>query len=297
MARPAKPPALAPVDMELPLWPAVVRARRRMEVLRSATGRMATLAGAAAAAAGLFTGDLTGTSLLADAALTLTGLATLRLWKPEGQQKAAATLLYLVPGVSLATLLVGERWVPGINWGEALALTAWTAGTWVMRPAAVARRMVTPPLPAPSADLVPVGGEVVCDHPAARWWAQYVAVKGGAAPGTALEDIERTGEKALRAVIRSTLAGHAVPDLSIRNLSALMDIPEDEIDIDPVPGRGAGVRLLTVGKAEGADDLETAWTKRIAPAAMPGAVLTGIRVGRPGDSHAAAIATSNQEDS
>lgn len=289
MTRRATPTALAPIDVQLPQWPAVVRARRRVEAVRSVTGRVATLAGAAAAAVGMFTPALTGWSLLADAALTLTGLATLRLWRPEGLQRATASVLYLTPGVGLAALLAVEALTPGIHpistTVEALALTGWTVGTWVTRPAEAGRRMLTPLLPAPSAELA-TEAVVLSDHPVARWWAQLAAVEGGVAPATALEDIERTGEKSMRAVIRSTVAGQPVPDISIKRLSALMDVPEEDIDISGVPGRGAGVRRLTIGQADADEDLATVWAKRIAPAAMPGAVLTGVRVGRPNASNA-----------
>jgi hypothetical protein len=278
VTRTAKLPALPPVDVELPRWPAVDRARRRLQVVRSATGRMATLAGAAAASVGMFTGELTGAALLADAALALGGLATLRLWKPDGQQKAAATALYVTPGVSLACLLVAERMVPGIHPLEAAALTVWTVGTWVARPAEVGRRMVSPPAAALPAE-VATAPLVVCDHPAARWWAEQAAVEGGPAPDTVLDEVERTGEKSMRAVIRACAPGQPVPDISIRRLSALMDIPEDDISIGPVPGRGAGVRLLKVGNPEETDDLATRWAKQIAPSAMPGTVLTEIQVG------------------
>jgi hypothetical protein len=273
------PPPLPPVDIDLPQWPAATRARRRIDTVRGMTGRAATLAGACAAAVGLFTPGLTGVSLLADAALTMGGLATLRLWKPEGHQKAAASVLYLMPGTGLACLLIAERIMPGVHWGEALALTVWTAGTWVLRPAGVARRMVSPPTPTPTIDAAPA--QVVYDHPAAQWWAEHVAIDGGAAPATVLDDVQRTGETSMRAVIRSAVPGHPVPDVSIKRLSALMDVPEDEIAISPVPGRGAGVRRLAIGRPEN-DDLATVWATHIAPVAMPGAVLAGVRVGRPG---------------
>jgi len=294
MDRPVSPPPLPQVDVTIPQWRALDKARRRLDVVRSVTGLLATAAGAVAAAGGMFTPALTGWALLADAVLALGGLATLRLWKPDGQQKAAATALYLTPGVSLAGLLLAEQITPGPHWAEALGLGMWVVGVLVMRPARVARHMLAPP-PSPSLDLAPVAEQV--GHPACRWWAQHVAVEGGTAPGTVLEDVQRTGESAMRAVIRSATPGRPVPDVSIRNLSALMDIPEDLIDIGPVPGRGAGVRRLTVGMPDdGAEDLETVWAKRIAPAAMPGAVLTGVRVGRPGAGHTATIATSTEED-
>ncbi|MGI5273128.1 hypothetical protein ACQEUU_37740 [Nonomuraea sp. CA-218870] len=281
MARSVKPPPLAPVDdVTIPQWQALIRVRRRVDVVRSAVGRVATLAGACAAASGLFSGDLTGAALLADAALTLGGLATLRLWKPDGQQKAVATVLYLAPGVSLGVLLLAERMVPGIHWGEAAALTVWTAGVWAVRPARLARRMLAPPpprLPAPAAAL---DSEAASEHPATRWWAQNVAVDGGAVPGTVLDSVEQTGPSSVRVVIRSAAPGHPVPDVSVKALSALLDVPEDLIDVAPVPGRGASYRLLTIGRPEDHDPASE-WARRIAPAAMPGAVLTGVRIGRP----------------
>jgi hypothetical protein len=300
-SRAAKVPALPPLEVELPHWPALNRARRRLAAVRSATGRLATLAGACAGACGLFTGALTGAGLMADAALTLGGLATLRLWKPEGQQRAVATALYLTPGAGLAALLIGQQLTPGMHpvatTVEAAALMAWTVGVWVVRPAEVGRRMLTPP--APAVDLVPAG-PLVSDHPAAQWWAAKAAVKGGVAPNTVLDAIEPTGPRSMRAVIRAAAAGEPVPDISIRRLSALMDIPEDEIALDSVPGRGAGVRLLKVGNPEETADLATRWAKHVAPKAMPGTVLTEVQIGTPGGEVRTIAATNtttqNQED-
>ncbi|MFE3454999.1 hypothetical protein ACFXJ8_39355 [Nonomuraea sp. NPDC059194] len=295
MNRTTTPPPLPKVDVELPAWPAVDRARRRLDAVRSAAGRVATLAGGVAAAVGLFTPAFAGACLLATAALSIIGLGTLRLWKPEGHQKTTATVLYLAPGTALAALLIAEQLVAGIHWGEALALLVWTTATGLLRPARLARRMLCPP-PPPAPTTAPAPMEVVDGHPAARWWAQHVAVDGGTAPDTVLEDIERTGETSMRAVIRSAIAGHPVPDISIKRLSALMDVPEEAITIGPVPGRGASVRLLTVGKPDEASDPATVWAQRIAPTAMPGAVLTGVRVGRPGAGHTTTTSTSTLEE-
>lgn len=260
--------------------------RRRVDVLRSHTGRVATVAGAAAAAAVVAVPGVLPAALLGTVAVTAAGAGLLRLQMPRaGHQKATATVLYTVPGGSLSALMVGEQVANASEWGgtlplQLLAVAVWTAGTWLLRPARVARRMATaPPPPAPPA--VPV--EYIDTHPAARWWAEHAAREGGPAPGTVLEGIERTGERGMRAIIRATAPGEPVPDISIRRLSALMDIPEDQIAISPVPGRGAGVRRLTVGTADQAVDADpaTVWAERIAPVAMPGAVLTGIRVGTP----------------
>jgi hypothetical protein len=46
-----------------------------------------------------------------------------------------------------------------------------------------------------------------------------------------------------------------------------------------VPGGGAWVGLLTVGTADDALDARTVWATRIAPLAMPGAVITEINFG------------------
>ena len=278
------PPPLLTVNVEIPAWPAVDRARRRLDAVRSATGRVATVAGAGLAAAGLLDGQTTGLGLAVVAAATAAGLVTLRLWKPGGHQRATASVLYLMPGTGLIALLIAERVVAGIHWGEALALVVWTVGTWVLRPARVARRMMSPAPAPPCVDLAPMDeeDEAVADHPAARWWAVNVAAEGGAGVGTVLEDVERTGPSAMRAVIRSAAPGEPVPDIPVRRLSALMDIPEDLISIGPVPGRGAGVRLLIIGQADEKTDPATVWAARIAPAAMPGSVLTGVRIGRPG---------------
>lgn len=288
MARPGKrstAPVLPPVDVQVPDWPALAKARRRADMARSATGRLATLAGAAAAAVGLFTGDVTVPSLLATTALTAIGVGALRLWKPDGHQRATATALYLMPGTSLAVLLAAEQLTPGIHPVatpvEAAALAAWTGVVWAVRPARLGRGLLCPP---PSRALTVVEEavpQVLCDHPAARWWAQHVAIDGGTAPGTLLEDVERTGETAMRAVIRSAVAGQPVPDISIKRLSALMDVPEDLISIGPVSGRGASVRLLKVGQQDENRGPAAVWADKIAPAAMPGTVLTSVRTGRP----------------
>lgn len=261
-------------------------ARRTVDVVRDRTGRVATVAGAAGAVTVIAAPGTWWQVLAATAALTAAGTGVLRLQMPHaGHQKATATALYAAPGVGLGVLLIAERITAGAAWSGTLAMqllaaAAWTAGVWLLRPGRVARRMATPPPPRPAA---PAGTVPADDHPAAVWWAEHVA--GGVAPGTVLEGIERTGERAMRAIIRATTPGQPVPDISIRRLSALLDIPEDDITIGPVPGRGAGVRRLTIGTpdaAVGAVDPTTVWAEQIAPLAMPGAALVSIRVGTPG---------------
>jgi hypothetical protein len=286
--RPAGQSAARTVAVTAPHSPAWDRARRRVDLWRSLTGRVATVAGTAAAVAVLIHPSLAAEAVLATGAVTAMGAGILRLSAPfAGHQKATATTLYAVPGVALAVLLAAEYAVAGASWGgrvpmELLAIGVWAGGTWLARPARVARHMVTPRPPAAPAPVVVAPADHV--HPAARWWADRVAVKSGPAVGTVLEGIEQTGERSMTAIVRAAEYGKPVPDISVRHLSALLDLPEDQIAIKPVPGRGAGVRRLTVGPelAEVTGDPTTVWAEKIAPMAMPGAVLTGIRVGKPG---------------
>ncbi|MFJ1709204.1 hypothetical protein [Kitasatospora sp. NPDC088346] len=254
--------------------------RRGLDTARSHTGRLATAAGTAAAGTGVFTGDYTGPSLLATAVATGLGVLVLPTGRAEGHQAQTATILYVAPGATLGVVLLVERLLPattGAHWGAAVAVAVWSAGTWLLRPARAARRMLCPPAPAAPVEEAGLDLEAVLpDDPAARWWAQHAAVEGAAAPGTVLEDVERMGPSAMRAVIRSTTPGTPVPDISIRHLSALMDVPEELIAIGPLPGRGASVRRLTVGQAVEIDP-GAYWAKEIAPHAMPHSVITGIR--------------------
>ncbi|MGI5330956.1 hypothetical protein [Actinomadura nitritigenes] len=277
--------------------------RRRTDVVRSCTGRLATVAGTATALSVLAAPGLWWMAGAAAAAVTAAGAGVLRLQMPfQGHQKATATALFMMPGAALTGLIIAERITASwTGWGLLLqlaAVAAWTAWTWVLRPGRTARRMVSP-APPPAADVVASPVLDLTAHPAARWWAQHVATAPAAptgagadgetkrkavASGTVLEGIELIGEHAMTAIIRATVPGEPVPDISVRRLSALLDVPEDQISIDPVPGRGAGVRRLTIGGADVAaatGDPTTVWAERIAPLAMPGAVLTGVRVGRP----------------
>ena len=255
------------------------RARAHLATARSRAGRVATAAGTAAATAGLFTGDYTGDVLLGTLVATGAGLVLLPTGRASGHHKATTAVLYAVPGVSLAGVLLAERIVSGIHWGEVLAVAIWSAGVWLLRPARAARRMLVPDLPPVLPADPAVAQDVAGTHPAAKWWAEKVAIEGGAAPATVLEAVERTGPESLTAVIRSAAPGVPVPDISIRHLSALMDVPEDLIDVAAVKGRGAAVRRLTVGRAPEETSPVAMWTQRIAPLAMPGSVITAINFG------------------
>ncbi|MEE1931440.1 hypothetical protein V1J52_25295 [Streptomyces sp. TRM 70351] len=259
--------------------------RGRFALARNAFGRAATVAGTGALATGTFTHDFYGPCVLAALGCSAWGA----LWSATLPRNAAGTTamgLYLAPSVSMAVLLTAQRIVPGIDWyWQLLADAGWSAAVLYVRPARMARVLVgrekslTPQAIEQTQELLaqetaPAGPQ----HPMAAFWAQHVAFEGGAAPNTVLEQIERTGEESMTAVIRSTLPGKPVPKIDLLELSAAINWPEDDIAITPVPKQGAGVRRLTVGQApEEALDPYTAWEKLIAPKGMPGTVITAIR--------------------
>lgn len=259
---------------------------RHMEKARDRAGRLATVAGAAGLTAGLFTGDFASATALGTVAATGFGLLPIVLNKDaDGQMKATAGALYAAPGVSLLAVLVAERVAAGVRLWEVAAVAAWTAGTWVLRPARLALGLLPAPAPGPDQDqaqepqdnAAPVVVDQVQEtHPLARWWAENVGREGGIAPGTRLADPERTGPSSMRGVITSTTPGEPVPAIDTARLSARMDVPEDLISISPVPGRGAGVRLLTVGTAPMDLTPEQEWAQ-IASAALPGTTLLEVK--------------------
>ena len=69
-----------------------------------------------------------------------------------------------------------------------------------------------------------------------------------------------------------------MPDISIPRLSARMNVPKDLITITPVPGKGAGFQLLTLGTPPAqALSPEQEWAD-IAKAVLPGTSLLDVRV-------------------
>src|SRR5262249_15351800 len=151
-------PAALPGLVSSPAWD---RARRRADRVRSLTGRVATAAGAAAAAVVLAHPGLAVDAVLATGAVTAAGAGILRLSAPHaGHQKATATVLYFVPGVALAVLLAAERMAAGVSWGgtvpmELLAGAGWAGGTWLGRPAPGPRPLGPPPPPPAGAARAP----------------------------------------------------------------------------------------------------------------------------------------------
>jgi hypothetical protein len=261
---------------------------------RAKAGRVATAAGAAVLTGGLFTDFLTGPGIAAAATTAGIGLATnIKLWKAPSSAKATAFCVYASPHAGNALLLVGERLVPSGSSGwllaQAAAIAVWTGATWYIRPGRLARDLVDEAVLQEIAEATKEAEQKAAEvvvHPAdpnesdaARWWRQEFAGEDGIAPNTVLLDYDRISDECVAVVLGSAQRGTPVPDISKSRLSAHLDVPEEQIEIGPVPGRGAGVRLLVLGprpepaeseKTVGGD--EEVW-KEIAATAMPGVEL------------------------
>ncbi|MGW2401779.1 hypothetical protein ACWCYY_35020 [Kitasatospora sp. NPDC001664] len=262
--------------------------RGRIAVARGHLGRAATVACAA--------GLVTNTFVTAEAwpyVATLSGAGAATAWGliwsatlPKGRIRDISTTLYCAPPATAAVLLVAERLVDGVHWWELLLDAAWPVLVWKFRPGRTARvlasreRSLAPEAveqhqEQQAAGLVPVGSS----HPMSLWWAQHVAVDGGAAPGTVLLQVEQTGPASLQAIIAAAVPGTPVPTISITALSARLDWDEDEIKVSKVAGHGAGVRRLSIGTPPAtAEDPHTRWAQHIAPKGMPGTWITDVRI-------------------
>ncbi|MFK0203422.1 hypothetical protein [Streptomyces lavendulae] len=260
--------------------------------VRAEAGRFATVAGSAVLAGGLVGDLVTGPGILA--AVTAAGLglaANPKILRAPSYVKPVAIAVYAAPHAGAALILVGERLAP--DTGVSLlvqmgAIAAWTGATWVIRPGRLARQLVE------EAELQEITAvDTTADHEnteavvpaedpdeseAALWWRTQIAVEGGIAPATVLLEHRRVSRECVAAVIGSAQQGLPLPDISKARLSAHLDMPEDLIDIQPVPGRGAGLRLLVIGpRPKPADpekntDDEEVWAE-IAKTAMPGVEL------------------------
>ncbi|MFD0303871.1 hypothetical protein, partial [Streptomyces sp. NPDC127123] len=226
---------------------------------RATAGRIATVAGAAVLTSGLATDLVIGPGLGAAVLTASAGLAmSPKIWRAPQDLRPTAITVYAAPHAGVAALLIAEAAAPDTPLSitvQAGCVALWTAATWWIRPGQLARDFVgeaqaqelavvqEPEEPAaePEEDLLQPTTE------AGRWWAREFAVEGGIAPGTVLLDHQRLDKNCVAAVIGSARRGTPVPKLSVEQLSAHLDMPEDLIEVGPVPGRGAGVCLLVIG--------------------------------------------------
>ncbi|MFJ5820128.1 hypothetical protein ACIQGT_40515 [Streptomyces sp. NPDC093108] len=271
-------------------------ARVRAVASRATAGRAATVAGAAVLTVGLAADSVTVPGVLAAVTTAGIGLVTnIKILRTPRSARDTAIGVYLAPHTGVCVLLVAERLTP--DTGVPLlvqtgAVALWTAATWYLRPGRLARRLVDEAVAQELAELTAAAEAAleeteetpapVYDTPQAQWWGETIAVEGGIAPGTVLLEHRQVTEECLALVIGSEKRGKAVPlgkDF-ISDLSAHLDLPEDRIEVGPVPGRGAGVRLLVLGvrpqpaepEQAATDEDQAAWAA-IAATAMPGVEL------------------------
>ncbi|MGX1784075.1 hypothetical protein ACWIGF_23355 [Streptomyces diastaticus] len=271
-------------------------ARVRAVASRATAGRAATVAGAAVLTVGLGADAVTVPGVLATVTTAGIGLATnIKILKAPRSARDTAIGVYLAPHTGACVLLVAERLAP--DTGTSLLVQTggaalWTAATWYLRPGRLARQLVDEAVAQELAALDAAAEAVleeteeppapVYDTPQAQWWAENIATEDGIAPGTVLLEHRQVTEECLALVIGSATRGKAVPlgkDFT-SDLSAFLDLPEDRIEVGPVPGRGAGVRLLVLGvrpqpaepEQAATDDDQAVWAA-IAATAMPGVEL------------------------
>ncbi|MEU1216639.1 hypothetical protein ABZ424_30415 [Streptomyces sp. NPDC005790] len=259
--------------------------------MRATAGRVAAVAGTVVLTGGLGNDAFTLPGALATAATAVVGLAANpQVLRAPASVRWTAISVYAAPHAGCAAVLVGERLAPEGPVSvlvQAAAIALWTGATWYLRPGLTARELVDEALAQELADAVEKTEETAVepaptyDTPQAQWWGERFAVEGGVAPGTVLLQHQQVGEGCLAIVIGAQKRGQPVPDISKPGLSAELDLPEELIEIGPVPGRGAGVRLLVLGQrptaeaeaeaeADGSD--AEVWAE-IAATAMPGVEL------------------------
>ncbi|MEU1895753.1 hypothetical protein [Streptomyces pristinaespiralis] len=264
--------------------------------MRAKAGRVATVAGTAVLAGGVLTDSLAGPGVIAAVATAGLGLAAnIKILRAPTSVKATAVAVYTAPHAGCVAVLVGDRLAPAGPVSvlvQAGIVVLWTGATWWMRPGLLARELVDETAAQENAEDaedaeaaidVVVPAQATYASPQARWWAEQVATDDGIAPQTVLLEFQQVSERCMAAVIGSVQRGMPVPDISTARLSALMDVSEELVEIAPVPGRGAGVRLLIVGqrpqtagaeaKTTGTD--EERWAE-IAATAMPGVELVEV---------------------
>lgn len=272
------------------MLPPLDRVRHAVTRTRDLAGRAGTVGGAALLAASLADAQSLTVALPA-AALAAGGGYLVSVAPAEKDTHGAFKALYLAPAATLAAEAVAFQMATGLRWWEPLAAACWAGLTWCLRPSLRARDWISPPdtaqdvhealttvaqAPEPAVDM---SGPL--ENRLASFWTAHAAREGGCAPATRLENIHVRGPRDWTAHIVAAFPGEPVPEISVPRLSALTDIPEPLIRIDPVPGSGAGRRLLRVGEATSAPtSFEEMWAQHVAPAAgLSGVSVVAVRRG------------------
>ncbi|GGP84052.1 hypothetical protein ACWDY7_32235 [Streptomyces calvus] len=270
---------------------AIDTAQRAGSALALGVGRIATIAGAGAAGAGLFIDQPTVPALVTTVALGVGGaFLSPRLVTSHPQKRPIATFLYLTPHGFLSSILIAELVATSTQARliEGGAVLLWTAGVWWLRPAALGKRVAKWNIdPEPEVAEETDGGEEpsaevavaedLPDDPAARWWAIHAAKDGGVAPDTTIIGIERIEDgRRVAVALGSKTPGEPVPEIKLRRLSALMNLPVSLLEVQDIPGYGAGVAMLLIGpKPEASIADEDVWAE-ISRTALPGVQLVEV---------------------
>jgi hypothetical protein len=278
----------------MPLDTYIDTSRRFSSSLVLGVGRLATLAGSAAAGMGLFTDQPTLPTLITTIAAGIGGaFLSPRLLTSHPKKRPIATTIYLTPHGFLSSILVAELVATSTEarWIEGGAILLWTTGVWWLRPAALGKRIAKwPDPPALEAgnesddetEEAATAGEVavvekVPNDPVGAWWHLNAAKEGGVAPGTRIVAIRRIeGGRRVAVAIASKVHGEPVPTVDLRRLSALMNLPAGLLRIEDIPGYGAGVQMLLIGpEPEATQADEDTWTE-ISRTALPGVQLVEV---------------------
>jgi hypothetical protein len=275
----------------MPLRTYIETTRRAGSAAVGGVGRLATLAGGSAMVAGLFTNAGTLPAILTSIAAGLGGaFLSPRFQLAHPMKKPIAFTIYLTPHTvlvsNLFTELVWDATEGRLVQGGVAVL--WTAGVWWLRPGKLAKRVAKWPEPVIESDDTEgdqdgtgTDAEVaiaIPDDPAGRWWALNAAKKDGVAEGTRVIGVQAIEDRRRVAVALAAIEkGEPVPDIKIKRLSALMNVPEELLEMQAIPGHGAGVAMLLIGpKPEaGPTPDEDVWGE-IGRSALPGVTLTEI---------------------
>jgi hypothetical protein len=277
----------------MPLRTYIETTRRAGSAAISGVGRLATLAGGSAMAAGLFTDAGTVPAILTTIAAGIGGaFLSPRLQLAHTMKKPIVFAIYLTPHTVLVSDLVTELACDATKGRliEGGVAVLWTAGVWWLRPARLAKRVAKWPEPTVETEAETEGGgndagaqaavvaaELPAD-PAGRWWALNAAKAGGVAEGTRVIGVRPIEDRRRVAVALAAIdKGEPVPDIKIKRLSALMNVPEHLIAVEPIPGYGAGVAMLLIGpKPETATARDEDLWAEISRSALPGVTLTEV---------------------
>ncbi|MER6364455.1 hypothetical protein [Kitasatospora sp. NPDC001527] len=184
-----------------------------------------------------------------------------------------------LPALSGSAVYAAALAAPGTAWWEIAGPALWGAAMAAAAPFTRSAALTEEALPGLVAAL-PQQAAVLGqpeDYPSflARLWDQVAL-----APGTRLDAVEQfqDGLPDFRAVIVAQ-PGKAVPQLSLRNLAAAFDVPEESVSFTSLPGSGPGRMVLQVTPTVGEttrqfQSLEALWESAVS---CPGGAAPGMK--------------------